>query len=95
MLELQEKNDLPRSIAFVISTGQSIALADEAARFFNEVEFDPPDEGEVRGLHPAGPASPVLIDPEATGDIAIGYDMPTELVRAAVPYEEQQRSLAA
>ncbi len=119
VLELQEKNDLPRSIAIVITTGQTIALADEAARFFKKVEFDPPDEGEVRRLHPAGLASPVVIDPlvrfgqpsvngvaterlwelfdagEAIRDIANGYDMPTELVRAAVAYEEQQRSLAA
>ena len=119
VLELQEKNDLPRSIAIVITTGQTIALADEAARFFKKVEFDPPDEGEVRRLHPAGLASPVVIDPlvrfgqpsvkgvaterlwelfdagEAIRDIANGYDMPTELGRAAVAYEEQQRSLAA
>ena len=119
VLELQEKNDLPRQIAIVISTGQTIALADEAGRFFKKVEFDPPDRGEVRRLHPAGLASPVVIDPlvrfgqpsvngvaterlwelfdagEAIGYIANGYDMPTELVRAAVAYEEQQRSLAA
>ncbi len=119
VLELQEKNDLPRSIAIVITTGQTIALADEAARFFKKVEFDPPDEGELRRLHPAGLASPVVIDPlvrfgqpsvkgvaterlwelfdagEALTDIANGYDIPTELVRAAVAYEEQQRWLAA
>ena len=119
VLELQEKNDLPRQIAIVISTGQTIALAEEAGRFFKKVEFDPADRGEVRRLHPAGLASPVVIDPlvrfgqpsvkgvaterlwelfdagEAIRDIAHGYDMPTELVRAAVAYEEQQRSLAA
>lgn len=117
--ELQEKNDIPRSIAIVISTGQTIALADEATRFLKKVEFDPPGEGDVRRLRPAGAASPVVIDPlvrfgqpsvrgvaterlwelfdagESLDEIAEGYDMSTELVRAAVAYEEQQRSLAA
>ena len=119
VLELQEKNDIPRSIAMVISTGQTIALADEAMRFVKKVEFDPPDEGEVRRLHPAGVASPVVIDPlirfgqpsvqgvaterlwelfdagESLAEIAEGYDLTPDLVRAAAAYEEQQRSLAA
>lgn len=119
VLELQEQNDIPRSIAIVVASGQTIALTEEAARFFKKVEFDPPGEGDVRRLHPAGPASPVVIDPlvrygqpsvngvaterlwelfdagESVDEIADGYDMPAELVRAAVAYEEQQRSLAA
>jgi uncharacterized protein (DUF433 family) len=119
VLELQERNDIPRSIAIVISSGQTIALADEAKRFFKKVEFEPPDEGDVRRLRPAGPASPVVIDPlvrfgrpsvqgvsterlwelhdagESVDEIADGYDMSTDVVRAAVAYEEQQRSLAA
>lgn len=119
VLELQERNDLPQSIAIVISTGQTIALATGAQRFFKKVEFDPPGDGDVRRLRPAGAASPVVIDPlvrfgrptvhgvaterlwelhdagEAVEEIADGYDMTEELVRAAVAYEEQQRSLAA
>lgn len=119
VLELQEKNDIPRSIAIVISSGRTIALADEAMRFFKKAEFDPPERGDVRRLHPAGTASPVVIDPlvrfgrpsvqgvaterlwelfdagETADEIAGGYDMPEEFVRAAVAYEEQQRSLAA
>ncbi len=63
VLELQHKNGIPRSIAIVISSGQTIALADEAMRFFKKVEFDPPDQGDVRRVHPAGRASPVVIDP--------------------------------
>jgi uncharacterized protein (DUF433 family) len=63
VLELQQKNDIPRPIAIVISTGQTIALADEALRFVKKVEFEPPDEGDVRRLLPAGAASPVVIDP--------------------------------
>ena len=114
-----EKNDIPRSIAIVISSGQTIALADEAMRFFKKAEFDSPERGDVRRLHPAGTASPVVIDPlvrfgrpsvqgvaterlwelfdagETADEIAGGYDMPEEFVRAAVAYEEQQRSLAA
>lgn len=119
VLELQEKNDIPQAIAIVIQSGQQIMLAHDANRFFKKVEFDPPDEGEVRRLHPAGLASPVVIDPlvrfgrpsvqgvaterlwelydagESVEEIAAGYDMSSELVRAAVAYEEQQRSLVA
>lgn len=119
VFELQQRNDLPQSIAIVISTGQTIALATGAQQFFKKVEFDPPGDGDVRRLRPAGAASPVVIDPlvrfgrptvhgvaterlwelhdagEAVHEIAAGYDMTEELVRAAVAYEEQQRSLAA
>jgi uncharacterized protein (DUF433 family) len=62
VLELQLKNEIPRSISIVISSGQTIALADEAMRFFKKVEFDP-QGGDVRRIHPAGKASPVVIDP--------------------------------
>lgn len=119
VLELQRKNDIPKSIAIVISSGQTIALADEAKRFFRKVEFDTPDQGDVRRLRPAGTASPVVIDPllrfgrptvngvaterlwelhdagESVERIAGGYDMAAELVRVAIAYEEQQRSVAA
>lgn len=119
VLELQERNGLPQSIAIVISTGQTISLATGAQRFFKKVEFDPSGDGDVRRLRPAGAASPVVIDPlvrfgrptvdgvaterlwelhdagEPLDEIADGYDMAEELVRAAVAYEEQQRSLAA
>jgi uncharacterized protein (DUF433 family) len=119
VLELQERNDIPRSIAIVISSGQTIALADEAKRFFKKVEFEPPDDGDARRLRPAGPASPVVIDPlvrfgrpsvqgvsterlwelhdagESVDEIADGYDLAADVVRSAVAYEEQQRSLAA
>jgi uncharacterized protein (DUF433 family) len=94
-------------------------LADEAKRFIKKVEFDPPENGDVRRLRPAGAASPVVIDPlvrfgrpsvhgvatdrlwelfdagESVDDIAAGYDLQPEVIRAAIAYEEQQRSLAA
>lgn len=119
VLELQRKNAIPAAIAIVIQSGQTIALADEAMRFFKKVEFEPPGEGDVCRLRPAGAASPVVIDPlvrfgrpsvegvaterlwelhdagDSVEDIAEGYDMSTESVRAAVSYEEQLRSLAA
>jgi len=119
VLELQEKNDLPSAIAIVIRSGQQILLAQDAHRFFKKVEFEPPDQGDVRRLHPAGLASPVVIDPlvrfgrpsvhgvaterlwelfdagESIEEIAAGYELPSELIRAAVAYEEQLRSLAA
>lgn len=119
VLELQERNDIPSAIAIVIRSGQQILLAQDAHRFFKKVEFDPPDRGDVRLLRPAGPASPVVIDPlvrfgrpsvegvatdrlwelfdagEPIPQIAEGYDMAQELVRAGIAYEEQLRSLAA
>ena len=94
-------------------------LAEEAQRFLKKVEFELPESGDVRLVRPAGPASPVVIDPlvrfgrptvrelpperlwelfdagEAIEQIATGYDIEPELVRAAAAYEEQQRSLAA
>lgn len=119
VLELQERNDIPPAIAIVIRSGQQVLLADDASRFFKKVEFDPPGDGDVRRMHPAGLASPVVIDPlvrfgrpavlgvaterfwelfdagESVEQIAGGYEMDEGLVRAAIAYEEQLRSLAA
>ena len=119
VLEVQERNDIPSAIAIVIRSGQQVLLAHDAHRFFKKVEFDAPDQGDARRLLPAGPASPVVIDPlvrfgrpsvegvaterlwelfdagEPIEQIADAYDMAGELVRAAVAYEEQLRSLAA
>ena len=63
VLRLQEENDLPQAIAIVIRSGQQILLADDASRFLRKVDFELPDDGEVTRLHPAGRASPVVIDP--------------------------------
>ena len=63
VLELQERHDLPSAISIVIRSGQQVLLADEASRFYRKVEFEPPEDGEVRRIHPAGRASPVVIDP--------------------------------
>ena len=119
VLEVQERHDLPTPIAMVIRSGQQILLADAAKQFFRKVEFDPAGDEVARRIRPAGPASPVVIDPlvrfgrpvvagvsterlwelsdagESIEEIADGYDLPEEEVRAAVAYEEQFRSLAA
>lgn len=119
VLDLQERNEIPQAIAIVIRSGQQILLADDANRFFKKVEFDPPQQGDVHRLHPAGRASPVVIDPlvrfgrpsvqgvaterlwelfdagESIEEITAGYDIPDEVIRAAIAYEEQLRSLAA
>lgn len=119
VLEVQERHDLPTPIAIVVRSGQQILLADAAKQFFKKVEFDPSSPGAIQRLRPAGPASPVVIDPlvrfgrpvvsgvaterlweladagEAIEEIAAGYELPEEEVRAAVAYEEQFRSLAA
>lgn len=63
VLQLQAKNDLPPALAIVASSGQVIALTDEAHRFIRKVEFDPSEPGNVIRLYPAGRASPVVIDP--------------------------------
>jgi uncharacterized protein (DUF433 family) len=63
VLDLQERNGIPPAMAIVIRSGQQILLADDAQRFFKKVEFDPPGQGDVRLLRPAGMASPVVIDP--------------------------------
>lgn len=61
VLMLQRQNDLPDPLAIVVQSGQTILLANEAERFFRKVEFDT-HEAACR-LRPAGPASPVVIDP--------------------------------
>lgn len=119
VLQIQERNALPAPIAIVIRSGQEILLAEDATRFVKKVQFEPSGRGDVRRLHPAGLASPVVIDPlvrfgrptvngvaterlwelfdagESVEEIATGYDMSHEAVRAAVSYEEQLHSLAA
>ena len=118
VLEVQERNDLPSAIAMVIRSGQQVMLTDVANRFFRKVEFEKADDGDVRRLRPAGPASVVVIDPlvrfgrptvqgiaterlwelfdagETIDQIADGYDITHEMVRAAVTYEEQLRSMS-
>lgn len=119
VLEVQERHDLPTPIAIVVRSGQQVLLADPAKQFFRKVEFDPTGQGAINRIRPAGPASPVVIDPlvrfgrpsvagvaterlweladagETVEEIAKGYDLDDEAVRAAVAYEEQFRSLAA
>jgi uncharacterized protein (DUF433 family) len=66
VLTAQEQHNLPQSIAIVVRTGQhKIVLADPAERFLRKVEFTPPNGTEqiARIWRPAGPASPVVIDP--------------------------------
>jgi len=122
VLVAQEDHDLPSAIAMVIRTGQQqLILAAPAERFFRKVEFSPANGRApvaVR-LRPAGPASPVVIDPRfnfghptvdgvgtdrlwelndagvALEDIAESYDLDLNDVKAAVSYEDQQRSTAA
>jgi uncharacterized protein (DUF433 family) len=118
VLEVQERNLLPSAIAIVIRSGQAVLLTDVASRFVRKAVFDETG-GDVRQLHPAGPASPVEIDPlvrfgrpnvsgvaterlwelfdagETIEQIASGYDLGGEDVRAAIAYEEQLRSLVA
>lgn len=63
VLELQERHGIPRAIAIVIRSGQQVMLTDTADRFFKKVEFDPSGDGAAQKIHPAGRASPVVIDP--------------------------------
>jgi uncharacterized protein (DUF433 family) len=121
VLTAQEQHDLPPSIALVVRTGQQIMLTEPAERFFRKVDFTPANGNEriAYRLFPAGPMSPVVIDPrfsfgrptvegvaterlwelhdagEAPADIAAAYGLDLETVRAAVAYEDLQRSTAA
>ncbi len=61
VLKAQQAVGLPASIGIVIRSGQEIMMTPETNRFFKKVEFDP--RGEARLLRPAGPTSPVVIDP--------------------------------
>lgn len=119
VLEIQERHDLPTPIAIVVRSGQQILLADAARQFYKKVEFEPGAQAVALRIRPAGPQSPVVIDPlkrfgrpvvegasterlwevadagESVEEIADGYDLAEEDVRAAVAYEEQLRTLAA
>jgi uncharacterized protein (DUF433 family) len=115
--EVQERHDIPATIAIVVPSGQSFALAGDARRFLHKVSFAEEYGGDVDRLHPAGTVSPVVIDPlvrfgqptvsgatdrlwelydagETVGEMAAGYDLADELIRTAIAYPEQQRSLA-
>ena len=61
--ELQQQQGLHPAIAIVVRTGQTVALSAEADRFVKKVEFNPDQLGGVCRMRPAGPASPVVIDP--------------------------------
>ena len=63
VLEVQERHDLPTQIALVVSSGRQVLLADSAKQFSEKVEFDPSSPGAIQRIRPAGPASPVVIDP--------------------------------
>lgn len=63
VLELQERTELPAASAMVIRSGQEILMTPETARFFKKVEFDPGSSGDALRIRPAGPTSPVVIDP--------------------------------
>ncbi|WP_334144916.1 DUF433 domain-containing protein [Rhabdothermincola sp.] len=63
VLEVQERHDLPAPIAIVVRSGQQVLLAEAARQFFRKVEFVPPNDGVALRIRPAGPASPVVLDP--------------------------------
>ena len=71
VLDVQERNDLPSPIAIVIRSGQQVLLTEGAKRFVRKVEFSAAGMGEVQRLRPAGPVSPVVIDP------LVGFGRPT------------------
>ncbi len=63
VMKLQEDSSIPQQIAIVVRSGQTVMLSREAERFLKKVSFDPPDDGDVCRLHPAGRTTPVVIDP--------------------------------
>ncbi len=122
VLSSQEDSRLPEAIAIVVRSGQTLVLTTETQRFIQKVSFPPDPEGmgvDAQQFHPAGEASPVVVDPlvrfgrpavegvaterlwklhdagETFAEIAEGYEMDVSLVKAAVAYEVQHRTLAA
>ena len=63
VMKLQDKHGLPQPMAIVAFNGRSLTLAKDTERFVRKVVFDPPDIGDAVRFHPAGDASPVVIDP--------------------------------
>jgi uncharacterized protein (DUF433 family) len=62
--QLQEDLNVPRSLALVIRTGQTVIVAERAERFFRKVVFDDlGSPGVAMRIRPAGKTSPVVIDP--------------------------------
>ncbi len=51
VMKLQEDSSIPQQIAIVVRSGQTVMLSREAERFLKKVSFDPPDDGDVGGLH--------------------------------------------
>jgi uncharacterized protein (DUF433 family) len=66
VLEIQEEHNVPSQLAMVVLTGQGVMLAPSAERFYKKVELAPSSPtGDSHAVHlrPAGPTSPVVIDP--------------------------------
>ena len=124
VIRYQEAFLLPAGSSIIVHVGDhprkhkdtsNLVLSTEARRFVRNVSFG--SDGEVRQFHPAGPASPVVIDPmvclgrasvegvaterlwelhdvgESFVEIANGYELDVDLVKAAVSYEELHRFL--
>jgi len=67
VLEAQEAEGLPSSLAIVVRTGQEIMLSDVAKGFMRRVEFD---GDTARRWLPLGEFSPVVVDP------SVAFGMP-------------------
>jgi len=88
VLEIQQETDLDRRLYMVVSRGGQLRLTEPAEAYLEKVEFI--GDGAVR-FRPAGPSSPVLIDPKVSFGIpqirGIRTEAIVELFRAKEPIE--------
>lgn len=88
LLEIQKATDLERQLFMVINRGGQLVLTDPVQAYLQKVEFIA--DGAAR-FRPAGPDSPVLIDPNLSFGIpqiqGIRTERIVELFRAKEPVE--------
>lgn len=93
LLEAQEQAGLPEPlhVVYEVTTGQLI-LDPRAVEFLERVDFAESGEQEAERLRPAGPSSPVVIDPRVSSGAStvqgIRTEIIAELVDARVSVEE-------
>lgn len=88
LLEIQHETDLDRRLYMVVSRGGQLKLTDETEAYLEKVEFI--GDGVAR-FRPAGPESPVVIDPRMSFGVPQVHGIRTEaiveLFRAKEPIE--------
>jgi uncharacterized protein (DUF433 family) len=95
LLDAQNSAGLPSDlwVAFEPHTGQML-LTHPAESFLERVEFDDDETGVVVRVHPDGPRSPVVIDPEIRFGSPTVQGIPTEALAELVDAGDSIESVA-